>query len=245
MKKWNWMASFLTVFLFVLSLGLSQESKPKWRQEVIKLKYRQALGLKRILDSHLSSLGKIEWSVEYRDILSISDDAETVEKILKIIKELDVKPADLQFTIQLVLASHSGEEPTDAALKDDPIIKELSTLLKFKSFSLLDTSLVRAVDASSSLTGGYSEVTMGERAELRLSLRPTYVKEDKTEIIQVEARLQKMGGIIQAQQETRREWSTLLSSNFSIRSGEKTVVGVSKMDGGDKALILIISGKVI
>jgi hypothetical protein len=30
-----------------------------------------------------------------------------------------------------------------------------------------------------------------------------------------------------------------------MKSGEKTVVGVSKMDGGDKALILIISGKIL
>ena len=33
--------------------------------------------------------------------------------------------------------------------------------------------------------------------------------------------------------------------SLTFKSGEKTVVGVSKMDGGDKGLILIISGKEI
>ncbi len=32
---------------------------------------------------------------------------------------------------------------------------------------------------------------------------------------------------------------------MTIKSGEKTVVGVSKLDGGDKGLILILSAKVI
>ena len=38
---------------------------------------------------------------------------------------------------------------------------------------------------------------------------------------------------------------TLIESALNIKSGERTVVGVSKLDGGDKGLILIISGKVI
>jgi RNA polymerase sigma-70 factor (ECF subfamily) len=44
---------------------------------------------------------------------------------------------------------------------------------------------------------------------------------------------------------TDRRETNLIRSNLTIKSGEKTVVGVSKMDGGDKGLILIISGKVI
>jgi hypothetical protein len=38
---------------------------------------------------------------------------------------------------------------------------------------------------------------------------------------------------------------TLLTSNFTMKSGDKTVVGVSKLDGGDKGLILIITGKIV
>ncbi len=33
--------------------------------------------------------------------------------------------------------------------------------------------------------------------------------------------------------------------DFTLKSGDKTVVGVSKLDGGDKGLILIITGKII
>ncbi len=35
------------------------------------------------------------------------------------------------------------------------------------------------------------------------------------------------------------------ASTLTMKSGEKTVVGVSKMSDSDKGLILIISGKVV
>ncbi|MEW5900970.1 MAG: hypothetical protein AB1715_05860, partial [Acidobacteriota bacterium] len=81
-------------------------------------------------------------------------------------------------------------------------------------------------------------------AELRLWLKPTCVKDGKDVLIQVEAQLSKFL-LTGPDLEKNLKFPPLLSSNFTIKSGEKTVVGVSKMDGGDKALILIISGKVI
>jgi hypothetical protein len=39
--------------------------------------------------------------------------------------------------------------------------------------------------------------------------------------------------------------ATLVESALNIKSGERTVVGVSKLDGGDKGLILIISAKIV
>ena len=38
---------------------------------------------------------------------------------------------------------------------------------------------------------------------------------------------------------------TLIDTTLHLKSGERTVVGVSKLDNGGKALILILSGKVI
>jgi hypothetical protein len=107
----------------------------------------------------------------------------------------------------------------------------------------LDSSFVRALDRE------YSEVTMGEKAKLRLDLRPKHIKEDNEDLIQVEARLSRIVPVAYAPgaTETRSPYSSLplLNSNFTMKSGEKTVVGVSKLDGGDKGLILIITGKII
>jgi len=128
-------------------------------------------------------------------------------------------------------------------ITDDPLIKELRSLLNFKFFYPLDSSFIRALDRE------YSEVTMGREAELKLALRPKYIKEDKEDIIQVEIRLSKLEPVAYAPaaSQTQSPYITLslLTSNFTMKSGDKTVVGVSKLDGGDKGLILIITGKII
>jgi hypothetical protein len=246
MKKAFWTAIILALSFVLLGAGFGQESKPKMRQEIVKLNYINQAEMStiiNILHPYFSPDGRISPSSR-SGFLSISDYPENVEKILAVIRELDIKPADIQFTIQLILAS-AAEEPgkSDALTKDDPLIKDLRSLLNFKFYYPLDSSFVRALD------GGYSEVTMGERAELKLALQPKYIKEEKEALIQVEARLSKIIPVAYAPSatETRSPYSsiTLLTSNFTMKSGEKTVVGVSKLDGGDKGLILIITGKIL
>jgi type II secretory pathway component GspD/PulD (secretin) len=243
MKKVFLIAIFvsLAIFLALINVGYAQETSPKMRQEIVKLKY--------LKDNDIANIGGVLNTFASRDgrifpnaglgLITISDYPENVEKMLAVIREVDIRPADIQFDIQLLLGSETAEEKPDESLKDDPVIKELKSLLKYKSFYLLDTSLIRAIDRE------YSQVTMGKNAELRLELRPTYVKDDKENPIQVRARLSKIGGIIGSGENARREATTLLESNLSMKPGDKTVVGVSKMDGGDKSLILIISGKII
>ncbi len=243
MRKAFWTAIILALAFVLVGAALGQEQTPKMRQEIVKLNYIDKGDIRTILSTFLSPQGRIS-PTERSGYLTISDIPKNVEKILEVISELDVKPADIQFNIQLILAS-SGEDPatSDKPITDDPLIKELRNLLSFKYYYPLDSSFVRALD------GDYSEVTMGSEAELKLALRPKHIKEEKEERIQVEARLLKIVPRVYAPgaTETQSPYSsiTLLTSNFTMKSGDKTVVGVSKLDGGDKGLILIITGKVI
>jgi len=239
MKKAFWIAALVVLTFVLLGAGLGQENKPKMRQEIVKLKYIDREEIRIVLSTFLSPYGRIS-PTEKSGLLTISDIPENVEKILAVIREIDVKPVDIQFTIQLVLAS-TAEEPgkSEDQIKDDPLIKELRSLLNFKFFYPLDSSFIRALDRE------YSEVTMGREAELLLDLRPKYIKEDKEDLIQVEARLRKREFMPKGQGAGEMELISLLTSNFTVRSGDKTVVGVSKLDGGDKGLILIITGKVV
>ena len=92
----------------------------------------------------------------------------------------------------------------------------------------------------------YSEQIIGGSGhEFRLALTPRYVREEKEDTFQVNIELRhnrvtNLGAVKQTEKNVR-----LIETAFTLRSGEKTIVGVSKLDGGDKALILVISGKVI
>jgi len=243
MKKAFWFSAILILSFVLLGAALGQQDKPKMRQEIVKLKYIDKEDILNVLYTFLSREGRISPSPS-SGLLTVSDYPENVEKILEVIAELDAKPVDIQFTVLLILASTEGDPAKSAELiNDDPLIKELRNLLNFKFFYPLDSSFIRALDREE------SEITMGENAELRLQLRPKYIREEKDELIQVVARLYKIIPVAYAPgaTETRNPYTsmTLLTSNFTMKSGDKTVVGVSKLDGGDKGLILIITGKII
>ena len=243
MKRKAGIILLLALAIVLSAAAYGQEPTRKMRQEIVKLKYIDREEIRMVLSTFLSPYGRIS-PTEKSGLLTISDIPENVERILTVLREFDVKPADIQFNIQLILASTEGEPGKSADLiNDDPLVKELRSLLNFKFFYPLDSSYIRALDREE------SEVTMGEKAELMLQLRPKYVREEKEELIQVETRLYKIVPVAYAPgaTETRNPYSslTLLTSNFTMKSGEKTVVGVSKLDGGDKGLILIITGKIV
>ena len=171
-------------------------------------------------------------------VLSVSDTPENVEKLLAAIREIDVKPADVLYTVQLVLGSEA-DAATDAELQSDPIVKELHKLLRFKGYTLLDVTMVRTINRES------AAVKFGPKAEFELILKPDVAGDAKLPVIKTEVRLRRVEQLGFSADKPITNVATLIESTLNIKSGDRTVVGVSKLDGGDKGLILIISAKIV
>jgi hypothetical protein len=213
------------------------------RQEIVKLRYVRAEDIRPLIQPYLGNGGYIQIANNMPTVLSISALPENVEKVLTVIRELDIKPADVLFTVQLVLGSEA-DAATDAELQNDPIIKELRKLLRYKGYTVLDATLVRVINREN------ASVVLGPKAEFEFALRPDVAGDPKAPMIKTEVRLRQI---------ERHGWTkdkdgkdqpvinvtTPIESTLNIKSGERTVVGVSKLDGGDKGLILIISAKIV
>jgi hypothetical protein len=117
----------------------------------------------------------------------------------------------------------------------------LKSVLGYTDYNRIDSSFIRIQDDS------YSDLKLGGQGlDLRLRLEPRYVKEEKGDTFQLGLHLvQHISAIKTDRIEKEGKKITLIGTTLTVKSGERTVVGVSKLDGGDKALILIISGKVI
>ncbi len=237
---------FLSLFLllgWIQSLAAAQKTEqPDLRKEVVKVNYIDARSVVGILNPYTSRNGRIQ-VVRESNMLIVEDIPEMVEKILSILKEIDIKPLDLQFTVDLIMGSMSGDtsgdrvraKPTEK-LKSDPLIRELTRVLAYESFMKLDSTLIKVQDNSRS-----TQRMGGEGLTFRLDMQPRFIKEEDGESIRVELSLTKDsykndGSLIAL---------TLINTTISLKSGERSVVGVSKLNGGDKALILILSGKVL
>ena len=211
------------------------------RKEIVKLKYVRAQDVKDVLYTFLSPDGRIQFNSNMPTVLAVSDTPENIEKILAAIREIDVKPADVLFTVQLVLGSEADAQ-TDAELQSDPIIKELRRLLRYKGYTLLDSILIRVVNRK------MASVVLGPKAEFEFVLQPDVAGDAKAPVIKTEVQLRQIiraatpeTATMKAAQPIHR---SLIESALNIKSGDRTVVGVSKLDGGDKGLILINSGKI-
>lgn len=195
----------------------------------------------------MSRYGKIH-QIQGTNKVIIEDTPEIVDKILAILKDVDVKPFDLQFNIDLLLGT--TDESAKANLvkekKNDPILKELQNLLKYKAFTTLDSSILKVQDNSRS-----SHRIGGKGINLKLELNPRYIQSDNRATFQVDLRLSQYQGF---KPDGSERTLTLIDTILTLKSGEKQVVGVSKLsyvprtaagEGEDTALILILSGKVL
>ena len=213
-------------------------AKPALRTEIIRLKYFWNVQRQSLVRSYLSHDGQFTPGPDNR-IMVVSDYPENVEKLLQAIRQIDVKPADIQLTVQLILGSEEEEKGTEP-LPNDPVLKELRSLLKYKSYSLLDTSMVRATDNIN------AEVRMGEKADFAFQVLPKVIRDEKTSLINMQVRLRRIQVVFPAGAPKADYVTTdLIDTTLSVKPGDKTVVGVSKLDGGGKGLILIISGKIV
>ena len=216
------------------------------RKEIVKLKYVRAQDIQNLLYTYVGRDGRIQFNPNMPSVLAVSDTPENVEKILAAIREIDVKPADVLYTVQLVLGSEA-DAATDAELKADPVIREIGKLLRYKGYTLLDSTLVRTVNMEN------GDVRFGPKAEFELALRPEVTGDARTPVVMTQVRLRQTVRVLAKAKPEGAETSqgqaanavTLIESALNIKSGDRTVVGVSKLDGGDKGLILIISAKIV
>lgn len=237
----------LLVFFFLAATVLNlysfgQEQKPQLRKEIVQVRYLDVASVSNLISVYRSSYGRIQW-IRERNAIIIEDTPESVEKLLSILKEIDVKPLDVQFTVDLIMGALDSTSAgfSDKEIKSDPVLRELSSLLRYKAFKSLDSAIIKVQDNSRS-----RQRIGGEGLSFILEMYPRYIKEEKADTFQVKLELDQYKPVVFSPEGKELRSSTIvIDTTFSLKSGERTVVGVSKLDGGDKALILIISGKVI
>jgi type II secretory pathway component GspD/PulD (secretin) len=224
----------IVCFLVGISQNLYGSSDEKNEKKIITrtlafLKVNTAI---QYLKPYLSSKGKIT-AVWESNTLIISDIPQRVEMLNNLIEVIDVPLTEIQFTIDLISGSR-GKVPkgdTDKELRDDPLIRELQGVLKYNSFKNMGTTIIKVQNNSSS--------THWLAKNLQLIIAPQATPEGN---IVVELTLLNYRGIDKKGKAIK---TVLVQTKLTIKNKEKTVVGVSKLNGDDNALILFITGTFI
>ncbi|MBN2207327.1 MAG: hypothetical protein JW742_07970, partial [Candidatus Aminicenantes bacterium] len=77
----------------------------KFKKEIVHLKYLRAGQVEELIHPYMSRMGRIAADARGDKLMVVSDFPEFVDKLLAVIKEIDVKPADIVITAQLVVGS--------------------------------------------------------------------------------------------------------------------------------------------
>jgi hypothetical protein len=178
-------------------------------------------------------------------VLVVTGRPDAVAAIEEMVKKLDVPPPaqpEFELTGYLVsgsLQSRADEVPGDLA----PAVKQLHGLFAYKSYKVIDTFYVRG-GASRQSTPSASGVLPGTNSQY--DFNSSDVRVSGTTVHFNDLHL-----VIETPTNERNKEGRIIYRNMGIKTsidvpeGQKIVVGKSSVPGGDDALILVLSVKIV
>jgi hypothetical protein len=150
----------------------------------------------------------------------------------QLLAERDLPPASQKFEVILLAAARTGTTSGDLPAHAARALEDLEGFLPFSSYRLLDTGWI--------MTSGHASVTLGDAgsfdAKLSFMGDPTAGKLLVEHFVLSHRDFDRVEGHVIYSDER-----LILSSSFGIDVGETVVVGSSKLDGGDEAVVVLLT----
>ncbi len=179
-----------------------------------------------------------------KGFLDVRADTATHERISRALAKADAAPVTQSFQLLLLAAStraaNGGPEVPEAARK---ALADLRSFLPYKSYQLLDSSWLRATQDK--VTEARVVGRDGAGYNLKLRFRTTASEELFVDAFELHEEPGIPGPPSTATKESPgrapRAARDLISTSFSLKKGETIVVGTSKIDGSDEALVVLLT----
>jgi hypothetical protein len=185
----------------------------------------------------------VDGSPSRRGHLEVTADATTQEKIARVLAKEDATPRTQRFQLLLLAASaKAGGGGPEVPANTQKALADLKEFLPFKSYELLDMAWLSATQdrtAEAHMVGrpgqNYRMImrfrNVGARADrdlfvdaFQLTLEPFATKAEGGE-----------------GKDTHHPGRELIDTSFGLKEGETLVVGTSKVDGLDEAVVVLLT----
>lgn len=174
--------------------------------------------------------------LQSESMVAVAAEPAVHERIRALLAELDKPFATRTFQVIVLAADGSGERSADVPANVDDALADISDFLPYSGFRMLGSGLLRAAARGETTLPG----PMDLRAELRF--RPTT---DPTASLLVEH-----FSVTHSQPVERVEDGVvtmgirrdqIVEATFTIDPGQTVVVGVSKLNGDDSAVVVLLT----
>lgn len=249
----------LVLTVLVASSGLAQEAKkPETQanepqntvQRIVEVKHASPDRLRSLLEIfgiHIKSDHALK-------TIALSGPAENVKAAEDAIRRLDVpSPSrNIESTFYMIMASQKPEGNGKLPGELDSVIKQLKTISAYQNYRLLDTIVLRSREGMSSDTSGALPLSVQvsgtpQPGTYRLQFASVSIDPDVKSghlahfnNLNFTARIPLPSGPNSFQLHENR-----ILTSVDVREGQKVVLGKANVDGGDSALILVVTVKMI
>jgi len=223
----------ISLTAMLLAAGTARAGERKLKRVTIVINYADGHAMERLLRPYLTQRGRVQFESRTR-ALTIVDEPAVVDIMLKMVKKFNVKPPQLQFSVELVLAEKGGGQSIPEELK--PVAKQLKEVFSYNKFTVMDKAYisVEANQESRMKVGGESGYTVD---------MSTHMVQGEQSTVRLEFHLYRWEWVKRAEKRPQGIQHTVVRTTVEMKSGETAILGASKINGEGKALITIVSMK--
>ena len=229
-------ATVLTLAVFIMFAALpaaAQEDEllraPEVKEQIFTVKHADVRAVFGMVRSLLSPYGNAQFD-RASSIIVVRDTAESLAHIAEVIATMDVPPDNLRLTFFIFTAVKgvTSEPPADLPEDVGLGLRELSKAMAYGNFKLLDSGMLTLAS-----TANRGELTLSGPREgnITISFDLAYNRQSRY------ARL----GELMVVSRHGESWRQLMRTDIGIEHGGVAVVGASKLDGGEEALVAIVT----
>jgi hypothetical protein len=257
MKKW------IGLILLCTGAGLAQDNALVWKQRVFDMKYIDPRPMADLI-GNMQKRGdsRVNANVPLRVVSVGTYEDGLIPLAEELVKRYDVpsanrptlNPRNVELVTHLILAAPAGSSGTALPSDLDGVAKQLKAVFGYADLKLLDAVVLRtreelegAIDGNS---GKFSpEVPDYINTRYTLNFKSLGVaQQDKANLIKID-RLRfniRIPYALPSTGQPQYQFQEIgFMTNLDIREGQKVVVAKNKIDNSDKALILVVSAKVV
>jgi hypothetical protein len=161
----------------------------------------------------------------------------------------------VEITVYLLEASREPA-PAGTIIPPDlqPTLTQLRNVFAYQNFQLLDAAVLRSRSGQMATMNGVLSFGKDESVQYGMRLRPTVQADERTRSIRIDdlqfstevpvgppppqpGQIVPLGG--------RRRIQARITADIDVKDGQKVVVGKTGLEGTQRALILVLAGKVV
>ena len=220
----------LMVLLFALSaIGTGISAEDQLLTKAFVVKFREVDEVASLVKPLLSDQGAVTLQPRLHTVI-VQDFDRNLRQIESAIASFDVPPPSAEIAIKLVRATKETDPlPVTEEVKN---MARIGDVLRFNQYKLLDTGSIQCQEGQS------TELSLAK--DYRISFVPDVIQEGNGVIRLKNFQLKRHVN----DQRSKDPFVNLISVTVNLRNGETLVLGASRFEDSDQALLVILLGKV-